>query len=128
MQTVSANSVESCRSAITIAACHLHGRTLTGNVAPIRFVRNLSQAAVAEQSQPDIQLTEAAVEVSTLSNVNKLPVKASQYITCYLVLQRIRQLSNKGQDTVLRLRVDAGGCSGFSYKFDLETDHASDDM
>ncbi len=51
-----------------------------------------------------------------------------QHLILRLVLQRIQELSQKDANMVLRLRVDAGGCSGFSYKFDLETDPASDDM
>jgi len=45
-----------------------------------------------------------------------------------VALQRIQKLNATDQNLVLRLRVDAGGCSGFSYKFDLDSDPASDDM
>ena len=30
--------------------------------------------------------------------------------------------------TMLRLSVEGGGCSGFQYKFDIETDRAEDDI
>ena len=43
-------------------------------------------------------------------------------------MQRIHELSEDGSALVLRLRVDAGGCSGFSYKFDLEGDSSVDDV
>lgn len=53
-------------------------------------------------------------------------------INCYIqsesVLQRIQELSQQDGALVLRLRVDAGGCSGFSYKFDLEGDPSPDDV
>lgn len=34
--------------------------------------------------------------------------------------------TKKGQDTMLRITVDSGGCSGFQYKFDIETDTAEE--
>ncbi|DBA71444.1 hypothetical protein WJX79_004208 [Trebouxia sp. C0005] len=98
-----ATSFDSYRNALIIAASHLHGDTSPQSISTSLRSRSFSQAAVAEQAQPDIQLTEAASE-------------------------RIQELSKKDPNMVLRLRVDAGGCSGFSYKFDLETDPASDDI
>ena len=42
--------------------------------------------------------------------------------------QRIQELSKHDKGILLRLRVDAGGCSGFSYKFDLDSTPADEDM
>ncbi|KPP83175.1 MAG: putative HesB_IscA_SufA family iron binding protein [Oceanicaulis sp. HLUCCA04] len=42
--------------------------------------------------------------------------------------RQIREIL-KGQDkNFLRVSVIGGGCSGFSYQFDLETDRADDDL
>lgn len=43
--------------------------------------------------------------------------------------QQLRELLAHSQEgeSVLRLTVEAGGCSGFSYKFDLEKGARSDD-
>jgi len=42
--------------------------------------------------------------------------------------RQIREIL-KGQDkNFLRVAVIGGGCSGFSYQFDLETDRADDDL
>ena len=43
-------------------------------------------------------------------------------------VQRIQELSKHDKGILLRLRVDAGGCSGFSYKFDLDSTPADEDM
>ena len=45
-----------------------------------------------------------------------------------MALQRLQELNQLETRSVLRLRVDAGGCSGFSYVFDLEKDPPADDM
>lgn len=43
--------------------------------------------------------------------------------------KRINAILAKQTDAnMLRVSVDGGGCSGFSYKFDFETDAASDDL
>lgn len=45
-----------------------------------------------------------------------------------MALQRLQELNQQESNSVLRLKVDAGGCSGFSYVFDLEKDPPADDM
>ena len=45
--------------------------------------------------------------------------------------QRIRELSEAEDDTkslMLRIAVDGGGCSGFSYQFSMENDVQDDDV
>lgn len=58
-----ATSFDSYRNALIIAASHLHGDTSPQSISTSLRSRSFSQAAVAEQAQPDIQLTEAASEV-----------------------------------------------------------------
>lgn len=45
-----------------------------------------------------------------------------------MLLQRIQELTAEDKGYMLRLRVDAGGCSGFSYKFDLDSEPTTDDV
>ncbi|MBY0383191.1 MAG: iron-sulfur cluster insertion protein ErpA [Xanthobacteraceae bacterium] len=43
--------------------------------------------------------------------------------------KRIGQiLKNEGEGAKLRISVEGGGCSGFQYKFDVETTQADDDL
>jgi len=37
-------------------------------------------------------------------------------------------LKTEGDGAMLRISVEGGGCSGFQYKFDIETDQADDDL
>jgi iron-sulfur cluster assembly accessory protein len=37
-------------------------------------------------------------------------------------------LAGEPEGTMLRVRVEGGGCSGFQYKFDMERAQASDDL
>lgn len=60
---VLATSVDGYRTALIIAASHLHGGPSMQSTSTALRSRSFSQAAVAEQAQPDIQLTEAASEV-----------------------------------------------------------------
>lgn len=41
-------------------------------------------------------------------------------------IQRLRQILKKPQEQFLRIHVEAGGCSGFSYKFDIDTNKSID--
>ena len=65
---VLATSVDSYRTALIIAASHVHGGISMQSISTTLQSRSFSQAAVAEQAQPDIQLTEAAGEVWHLLN------------------------------------------------------------
>lgn len=43
--------------------------------------------------------------------------------------RRVRQiLSSEPEGTFLRLSVEGGGCSGFSYKYDMTTEQGEDDF
>jgi len=72
---VLATSVDSYRTALTIAASHIHGGLSIQFTSMALRSRSFSQAAVAEQAQPDIQLTEAASEVGCLLNFLTWPVR-----------------------------------------------------
>lgn len=44
-------------------------------------------------------------------------------------LKRVAEIvANDADNTALRISVEGGGCSGFSYKFDLANDEAEDDL
>ncbi|KAL3148038.1 hypothetical protein ABBQ38_014328 [Trebouxia sp. C0009 RCD-2024] len=100
---LSTANFDTYKAALLIAASRQQCSALTNSVTSVFASRRFSQAAVAEQSQADIQLTEAAVE-------------------------RLQELNQQECNSVLRLRVDAGGCSGFSYVFDLEKNPPPDDI
>jgi len=42
-------------------------------------------------------------------------------------VQKLRELLSGKEGQHLRLTVEAGGCSGFSYKFDLDAGHQEGD-
>ena len=86
--------------------------------------------AVEEPDSPDIILTDTAQQVNTLATFllhQVLP--ACLPPDAHTTLQQLRELLTHSQEgeSVLRLTVEAGGCSGFSYKFDLEKGAKSDD-
>ena len=60
---LSTANLDSYSAALFIVASRHQSTSLTKSLASIFSARPFSQAAVAEQSQADIQLTEAAVEV-----------------------------------------------------------------
>lgn len=84
-----------------------------------------TQSGFEHNQSQDLPKAEAPVVVDTVSD-NDLTITDA----CY---QRIRSLADKRndvnlEDLYLRVYVDAGGCSGFQYKFELtlETDEAID--
>lgn len=96
-------NIDSYSVALSIVASKPQRPSVTKSLTSVFGSRLFSQAAVSEPSQADIQLTEAAVE-------------------------RLQELNQQESNSVLRLRVDAGGCSGFSYVFDLEKEPPADDI
>ena len=123
---VSEPSVDSYRAALLVLVSGQHSKSLHKPISSFITCRQFSQAAVAEESQANIQLTEAAVEVRVTSLMGCHRVTACA--KPFLLLQRLQELNQKESNSVLRLRVDAGGCSGFSYVFDLERDPPPEDM
>lgn len=123
----STTDINTYSAALLILASRQQCNLLTQSLASVVAARPFSQAAVAEQPQADIQLTEAAVEVCVrlkffaLEGLCSLPQLS-------MALQRLQELNQQESNSVLRLKVDAGGCSGFSYVFDLEKDPPADDM
>lgn len=120
-------NLDSYSAALFIVASRQQCTFLTKSLASIFAARPFSQAAVAEQSQADIQLTEAAVEVRSCCIYLHWKILRNLF-QLGIVLQRLQELNQQDSNSVLRLRVDAGGCSGFSYVFDLEKDPPADDM
>ena len=44
-----------------------------------------------------------------------------------MVSQQLKKVTNGDEDSMLRIIVEGGGCSGFQYKFDLDTKCSHDD-
>lgn len=60
------------------------------------------------------------------SAISKSPVANDGLSISDSCAQKLKQLCD-GNDKFLRLCVESGGCSGFQYKFDLDTKMAEDD-
>ena len=57
------------------------------------------------------------------------PLPANNVSATEAALKRIAQILYKDtENTALRISVEGGGCSGFSYKFDLANDQSDDDF
>ncbi|MEP9353361.1 iron-sulfur cluster assembly accessory protein [Xanthobacter sp. KR7-65] len=57
------------------------------------------------------------------------PVAEVEFIVTDAAARRIGQiLSSEPQGTFLRISVEGGGCSGFSYKYDVTTEQTEDDL
>jgi len=71
-------------------------------------------------------MNEIAPEKSTASVIAPDTVRLTK-----AAAKRIRELSEAEDDTkslMLRIAVDGGGCSGFSYQFSMENDVQEDDV
>jgi len=54
---------------------------------------------------------------------------ALEFVVTDAAARRIRHiLSSEPEGTFLRLSVEGGGCSGFSYKYDMTTEQGEDDL
>ena len=62
----------------------------------------------------------AATDDSTLSSPVTLSLKAARRVA--------KILAGEAAGSMLRVSVEGGGCSGFSYKFDLVEDRQDDDL
>eukprot|EP00566_Odontella_aurita_P027262 CAMPEP_0113564142 /NCGR_PEP_ID=MMETSP0015_2-20120614/21451_1 /TAXON_ID=2838 /ORGANISM="Odontella" /LENGTH=171 /DNA_ID=CAMNT_0000466183 /DNA_START=176 /DNA_END=691 /DNA_ORIENTATION=+ /assembly_acc=CAM_ASM_000160 len=76
-------------------------------------------------AQPHVAITNSTADQSRTEDfdLNGIGVTAS-------CAERIRELASKRSDAssvYLRVYVDAGGCSGFQYKFELESEASEDE-
>lgn len=87
-----------------------------------------SMSMITKTSAGSISIGDASSKVpaSTSSSPSSLPRNAivtDNLSVTSACIQRIRALAAKRQDpSYLRVFVDAGGCSGFQYKFDITED------
>ena len=133
---------QTAAQALRVAAASIAARP-----APwCRAARGFSAQAATEAPEHDVDLhvTDAAVEVGPWTPAQPLAscftalrnqaepgrTPACSYLRRLLPSsQRLDELAadTLGQPLVLRLTVEGGGCSGFTYLFDLENSPADDD-
>lgn len=69
----------------------------------------------------------AALKANLTTSITKPTNEPNQLIdikeSC---LNRLKQILDKPQEEYLRIQVETGGCSGFSYHFDIETNNKLD--
>ena len=90
-----------------------------------RLASTRIQVAYTASTTPSVSSTfssSATLLSSTLSN-NSITIKDS-------CLKRLKQVLEKPQEEFLRIDVSEGGCSGFSYLFEIQGDHidSSEDL
>ena len=64
-----------------------------------------------------------------MNNLSEVAVPEGEVILSTTAAQRVAKILSKEPDmNALRVSVEGGGCSGFSYKFDLTDNQQDDDL
>lgn len=61
------------------------------------------------------------------SATNSAPIAENGLIVSDSCAQRLKELATDSEEACLRVTVEGGGCSGFQYKFDLDSTINEDD-
>lgn len=69
-------------------------------------------------------MTDQQITTTPETNTDALPVGLTESAAKRIVTI----ISDEPEGTMLRVSVEGGGCSGFSYKFDLTTEKKADDL
>lgn len=78
------------------------------------FIRSLGRLAqIRTTTAAHIASTASIKQQQTTDYKNLINIKDS-------CLDRLKQILDKPQEEFLRIQVETGGCSGFSYQFDIE--------
>lgn len=78
------------------------------------FIRSLGRLAqIRTTAAANIASTASIKQQQTTDYKHLINIKDS-------CLNRLKQILDKPQEEFLRIQVDTGGCSGFSYNFDIE--------
>ncbi|KAJ1731217.1 hypothetical protein LPJ72_004054 [Coemansia sp. Benny D160-2] len=121
------------------AVTAIPSRSYNTDSVALRAPKNTATAAAATFSLPKLSKGEMADlenKISTYSNPQKVPIKKeTPHVSEEAVhltdsaIKRLKYLSEQRKKTqYLRLRVDSGGCYGFSYMLDMDEEPAADDV
>lgn len=94
---------------------------------PVAQVQSRSMSMITKTAAGSISMGDAPskgpASTSSSSSLSQNAIVTDDLSITSACLQRIRSLAAKRQDpSYLRVFVDAGGCSGFQYKFDITED------
>ncbi len=67
------------------------------------------------------------VAFSTVNNAAQVNQQSSSIVMTEKCIQRLKELHQKSPEKTLRISVEGGGCSGFQYLFNLDTNVNEDD-
>lgn len=67
------------------------------------------------------------VAFSTVNNAAQVNQQSSSIVMTEKCIQRLKELHQRSPEKTLRISVEGGGCSGFQYLFNLDTNVNEDD-